>query len=493
MLSKALNCFEFGDLDNLEFCEINLPEIKENEVLIKVAACGINFPDLLLIENKYQFKPELPFVPGGEVSGIVLKVGNTVKRFKLGQRVFSLCTWGGLSDLVVIDESRVFELHDSIDFLTGATLMYNYSTSLFALNQKGRLMPGETLLVLGAGGGVGMAALELGKIMGAKVIAAASKEKLEICKLKNPDYLIDYNDDNFKENLKDIIKDTGIDVIFDPVGGDWANTAFRSLNRNGRYLVVGFASGIIPAIPFNLPLLKSSSIIGVFWGDFSRKESLQNQQNLNWISTKYLDGAISPFIGEVFSKQDAIVALKALKNKQIKGKAVVIWDKEICSEKQDFIKENIPKKLIFENFNEVKNHIGQELGESQWLYITQNVINEFGLATQDTQWIHINPERAKMGPLGVTIAHGWLTVSLSPFLLAQIFEIKNSRMGINYGADKIRFLRPIKKDSKIKLSARLLEATDAPNNGLKLKIEANYYTEDSKNPACVAEYLSIIY
>ncbi len=278
---KALLCLTHGLPDTLVMQDVPAPSISSEEVLIEVKACGINFPDALIIQNKYQFKPPLPFSPGGEVSGIVIATGEKVKHIKTGDRVLALCGWGGLAELVAVNAKRVFPMAPGMDFITAASTLYTYGTSYHALKDRAVLQSGETLLVMGAAGGVGIAAVELGKLMGATVIAAASSaDKLALCKEKGADHLINYSSEDLRERIKEITGEKGVDVIYDPVGGKLAEQALRSIAWKGRYLVVGFASGEIPQLAFNLPLLKGCAVLGVFWGSFAEREPKNSMANL---------------------------------------------------------------------------------------------------------------------------------------------------------------------------------------------------------------------
>jgi len=320
---KALICQEFGTPGKLVFGELTKPTVAPNQVLIEVKACGINFPDTLIIQNKYQFKPELPFSPGGEVSGIATEVGTEVHHIKKGDHVFALTGWGGLAEYVAADGHKCLPMPEHMDFITGATTMYTCGTSLHALKQRGKLQKDEKLMVLGASGGVGLAAVQIGKLMGAYVIAAASSdEKLAICKASGADELINYESTDLRRYIKEHHSE-GIDVIYDPVGDRFAEPAVRSLAWGGRYLVVGFAAGKPSAIPMNLPLLKGASIVGVFWGAFAQKqpkESMENfQQILHWIQK----GQLQQHIHKTYSLEDAAQAIQDLMDRNVIGKNVV--------------------------------------------------------------------------------------------------------------------------------------------------------------------------
>lgn len=322
---KALLCNEFGQPESLILSDIGEPKPADNQVLIKVKACGVNFPDTLIIQNKYQFKPELPFAPGGEVSGVVKAIGKNVNHVKVGDSVFALTGWGGFAEYALADGHKCLPMPAGMDYITAATTMYTCGTSLHALKQRARIQPEETLLVLGASGGVGLAAVQLGKLMGAKVIAAAaSDEKLLVCKQSGADETINYNTEDLRERIKDITEGKGIDVVYDPVGDKFSEPAVRSLAWQGRYLVVGFAGGAPASIRLNLPLLKGASIVGVFWGAFAQKqpkESMENfQQILNWIKS----GQLKQHIYQKYTLEDGAQAIRDLMDRKVIGKNVVI-------------------------------------------------------------------------------------------------------------------------------------------------------------------------
>lgn len=321
---KAIQCQVHGLPESLLFVDVQVPSIDAREVLIQVKACGVNFPDVLIIQNKYQFKPTLPFSPGGEVSGVIAAVGENVKHLKVGDRVVALSGWGGFAEYVAIKSSRVFPMPDGLDFIHAACTLYTYGTSYHALKDRAQLKAGETLLVLGAAGGVGLAAVELGKVMGATVIAAASTEnKLCICKEKGADYVINYSKEDLRTRIKEITEDKGVDVVYDAVGGSLAESALRSIAWKGRYLVVGFTSGEIPSFPANLALLKGASIVGVFWGSFAEREPKQSVQNFAELVAWIKEGKINQHIHKIYSLQQAPQALQDLIDRKVIGKAVV--------------------------------------------------------------------------------------------------------------------------------------------------------------------------
>jgi NADPH:quinone reductase len=322
---KVVLCKNFGLPESLSIENVPDPEVQPDQVLIEVEACGVNFPDALTIQNKYQFKPELPFSPGGEVSGKVIGLGDQVSQFQIGQAVLALCGWGGFAEKVAVDADRVFPLPSGLSPEVAATTLYTYGTSYHALKDRANLQPGETLLVLGAAGGVGLAAVELGKLMGAKVIAAASsEEKLALCRQKGAELTINYETEDLKTRIKELTDGKGVDVVFDPVGGKFTESALRGMAWKGRYLIIGFANGEIPQIPMNLPLLKGCSIMGVFWGQFSKVEAKASFQNIRQLITWIQEGKIQQHIGKVYSLEEASEALRAILDRKMLGKGVVV-------------------------------------------------------------------------------------------------------------------------------------------------------------------------
>lgn len=321
---KTLRCHAYGPPESLVLEELPSPEPGKGQVRIRVKACGVNFPDTLIIQGLYQFKPDLPFSPGSEIAGIVDAVGEEVRQHKTGDEVFSLLGWGGFAEEVVADANVVFPKPPGMDFATAASFLMVYGTSYHALKDRARLQKDETLLVLGAAGGVGLAAVELGKLMGARVIAAASTaEKLDLCRQYGADATINYREEDLKERVKAFTEGKGADVIYDPVGGDYSETALRAINWEGRYLVVGFAAGDIPRIPLNLPLLKGCQIVGVFWGNFARREIARNLANTMQLIQWFSKGKLKPHIEATYSLAEAPEALRAIMDRQAKGKLVI--------------------------------------------------------------------------------------------------------------------------------------------------------------------------
>lgn len=321
---RALLCKKYGGPELLETGEAPSPQAGKGQLVIQVKACGVNFPDTLIIEGKYQFKPEPPFSPGAEVAGIVKETGEGVTAFKPGDMVVSGTTWGGYAEEVLAPASNTFLMPAGMDPVTAAASLMTYGTSYHALHDRAQLLLGETLLVLGAAGGIGIAAIQIGKALGATIVAAASTdEKLAFCRENGADHLIDYSREDIKERVKEITAGIGVNVIVDPVGGKYAEPAFRSMAWRGRHLVVGFTAGEIPVLPLNLPLLKGASIVGVFWGSFFRKEPAKNAENFRVMGPWFQQGKLKPQIHRVYALEDAPKALQAMKNREVLGKMVI--------------------------------------------------------------------------------------------------------------------------------------------------------------------------
>lgn len=321
---RAILCKDYGPAESLVIEDIASPEAKGHGVKVKVKAAGLNFPDTLIIQGKYQFKPTMPFSPGGEMSGEVIAVGDKVTRFRVGDRVAGLTGFGAFAEEIVVSENNLLPVPDSMDDEKAAAFTMVYGTSYYALKQRASLQPGETLLVLGASGGVGLAAVELGKAMGARVIAAASTtDKLEVARAAGADELVNYTEEPLKDAVKKLTHGKGVDVIYDPVGGDFTEQALRTMGWNGRHLIVGFAAGDIPQIPANLTLLKGCSVVGVFWGSFTQREPQENAANMMELMAMYSQGKIDPKVSEVYAFEDYANALNALTERRAKGKIVL--------------------------------------------------------------------------------------------------------------------------------------------------------------------------
>jgi NADPH2:quinone reductase len=331
---KAILCKQYGPPDSLVFEDVPSPAPKAGEVVVSVKAASVNFPDVLIIENKYQVKPPLPFSPGSELAGVVTQVAEDVKTVKPGDRVMAITGFGAFAEEVVVDAKRLLAIPPGMDFATASAFGLTYATSDHALRDRGDLKPGETLLVLGASGGVGLAAIEIGKIVGARVIACASSpEKLDVCRAHGADEGINYAADRgagapgmgeaLRERIKALTGGKGPDVIYDAVGGPYTEPALRSIAWRGRLLVVGFAAGEIPKIPLNLTLLKGCSIVGVFWGDFSRREPARFAESIRQLGAWFAEGKLKPHISETMPLARAADALKLMAARKVSGKVVL--------------------------------------------------------------------------------------------------------------------------------------------------------------------------
>ncbi len=321
---KAVLCKAWGLPDTLVVEDVPTPQPNAGEVLIKIAAASVNYPDVLMIQKKYQVQPELPFIPGSEVAGTVAALGEGVTNVKLGDRVIAFVGLGGFAEQVVAKAAGLIPIPPELDDATAAGFTLVYGTSHHAVIDRGELKAGQTMLVLGAAGGVGLAAVEIGKVIGAKVIAAASTdEKLAVCKAHGADVLINYSTQDLRAAIKEATGGLGPDVIYDPVGGIYAEPAFRSIAWRGRYLVVGFANGEIPRLPANLMLLKGASLVGVFWGDHVRRDPKANaaamREMMGWVA----EGKLKPLVSARYSLADTAKAFEALAARQATGKIVI--------------------------------------------------------------------------------------------------------------------------------------------------------------------------
>ena len=326
---KAFLCKEFGPVDSHAVEEIEDPVAGPGQVVVDIKATGISFPDVLIVQGLYQFKPPFPFSPGSEISGVVSSAGEGVTMHKVGDRVMGSIGSGGLREKGVYLEQQLMPLPESMDFNTAAGFPLNYGTTYHAFKQRGELKEGQSVLVLGAGGGLGITAIHIAKAMGARVIAAASsQEKIDLCVKEGADEGIIYERDmdrDLQKKFSDEIKELtggGVDMIYDLVGGDYAEPALRAIARHGKYLVIGFTAGI-PKMPLNLTLLKECQIVGVFWGQFAAIDHAENAQNFKELFELHAEGKIKPFVTETYSLEESAKAIKTLEDRKVLGKVVV--------------------------------------------------------------------------------------------------------------------------------------------------------------------------
>jgi NADPH2:quinone reductase len=322
---QAILCTQWGGPELLELRDIETPEPGPKQVRIRVAAAGVNFPDVLIIQKKYQVQPALPFTPGAEIAGTIEAVGAEVTHLQPGMQVAALCGTGGFAQQCVVDAALCMPIPPGTPMPLAASLLLAYGTSWHAVRDRGALQAGETMLVLGASGGVGLAAVQIGKAIGARVIAAAgTPDKLALCTTHGADAVIDYEREDLRAALKTLTDGKGPDVVFDPVGGRFAEPAFRSIAWRGRYLVIGFADGNVPALPLNLPLLKGASLVGVFWGEFAKREPQRNAEGLREVLGWIASGAIRPHISRSYTLAQAPQALADMAARRVTGKVIVV-------------------------------------------------------------------------------------------------------------------------------------------------------------------------
>ncbi len=321
---KAVLCKAYGPPESLVVEDVPSPVPGPGEVVVSVKTASVNFPDVLIIQNKYQLKPPLPFSPGSELAGIVKSVGDGVTRWKPGDPVMAITGYGAFAEEVNVDVTRLLPIPTGMDFVSAAAFGLTYATSEHALCDRGELKAGETLLVLGASGGVGIAAIEIGKVLGARVIACASTDdKLAVCREHGADETINYATEDLRERIKAITGGKGADVVYDPVGGTYTELALRSIAWRGRLLVVGFAAGDIPKIPLNLTLLKGCAIVGVFWGEFTRREPQRFLAAMDKLGRWFAEGKLKPHVSGTFPLERAADALAMMAGRNVKGKVVL--------------------------------------------------------------------------------------------------------------------------------------------------------------------------
>lgn len=322
---RTLLCKAHGLPETLRVEDIPSPVPGPGQVLVAIKAAGVNFPDALIIQNKYQLQPPLPFAPGAEFAGIIRAVGSGVTRFNAGDAVCGVTGFGAFAEEIVVDANKLFALPAGVAFDVAGAFILAYGTSHHALKDRAALKPGETLVILGASGGVGLAAVEIGKALGAHVIACASSaEKLAVCSAHGADATINYSTEDLKDRIRELTGGKGADVVLDPVGGAYAEPALRSMAWRGRYLVVGFANGEIPRLPLNLPLLKGCSLVGVFWGSLVRHEPGVAAAGVMELFDWLVAGKLRPEISARYALAEAPGALRAMMDRQVTGKVVVL-------------------------------------------------------------------------------------------------------------------------------------------------------------------------
>lgn len=321
---KAIVCEKFAPVEELQYKDVADPEIQPGHVIVDIEAIGVNYPDGLLVQGLYQMKPPFPFTPGTEVAGVISEVGEGVKHLKAGQRVVAMNMLNGYADKILQPAQLAMPIPDSIPSEEAAGLITAHATAHHALKQRANIQPGETLLVTGAAGGTGLAAVQIGKAMGAKVIAVCStQEKLDIAKANGADILINYSDTDLKAAIKEATDGKGADVVYDVVGGETFDVLSRSMAWNGRLLVIGFASGTIPQLPVNLTLVKGYSVVGVFWGTFTMKEPQTFMENMQELLAWYTEGKVKVVVDEVFPLSETANALNKVMNRQVIGKVIL--------------------------------------------------------------------------------------------------------------------------------------------------------------------------
>nr|WP_321455308.1 NADPH:quinone oxidoreductase family protein [uncultured Cohaesibacter sp.] len=323
---RAIICDAFEGIENLKLVELEKPTAGPGEVLIRVKAAALNFFDTLIIRNKYQYTPDLPFSPAGEVAGLIEAVGEGVDRKRVGQKALAYIRWGGARDYVVVPDEEAITVPQQLYFEQAAGLMITYGTTIYGLKSRAKLQQGEVLAVLGAAGGVGLAAVEIGKLMGARVIAcASSEEKLQLCAEHGADELVNYKTSDLKQTLKDLTNGRGVDVVYDPVGGDLSEAALRATGWYGRFLVIGFASGTIPKMPLNLVMLKSVDLLGVFWGEGIRKDPANHAANMKQIMEWVASGDLKPYVERRYPLEQTAEAIRVIANREARGKVVLYF------------------------------------------------------------------------------------------------------------------------------------------------------------------------
>lgn len=497
---KAIRAHQWCEPKDLRIDEVERPKPQAGQVLVKVRAAALNFPDILLIAGKYQVKPPLPFTPGLEVAGTIEEMGAGVSEFTPGQRVMALVDMGGFAEFALASTMAVQPLPEAMTDEEGAAFALVYQTSYFGIVHRGQLRPGETVLVHSAAGGVGLAAVQIARALGAgKIIGTAgSDEKLKLIREQGADVALNYQAGDFVEVVKRETEGRGANLIFDPVGGEIGERDTKCIAFGGRIVLVGFTSGKFSNFVSNHILLKNYSVVGLHWGIYRQQDAARVEQTWKALFDLHRAGKLKPVIGGRFPMERVADAMEFLASRKATGKIVLHLD-SFAEAKTDSSKQSgeIASKTNAEKALEFfKAAQGKEMGVGEWLEMTQERINQFADATLDHQFIHVDPEKAaRLSPYKVPIAHGFLTLSLIPHLNKTIppphpEACEGLQMGINYGLEKARFPSPVKVGSKVRARMELLSAELKAPNTIQLKHKVTVEIQGGGKPACVAEILS---
>jgi len=507
-------CHAIGRPEDLQVQEVPDLQPGPGQVLLQMKAAGVNFPDALMIQGKYQFKPPLPFAPGCELAGVVLALGEGATGVQVGQRVLASCVCGAFAEQVLVDARHILPMPDDLGFDVAAAFMLAYGTSYHALKGRAQLKAGETLLVLGASGGVGLAAVQIGKALGARVIAAASTaDKLALCQRQGAFAVINYAQEDLRGRLKALTDGRGPDVIYDPVGGSYSEPALRSIAWGGRYLVVGFANGEIPSLPLNLPLLKGASLVGVFWGEFVRRQPADFLRDVAEMLALLREGRITPHISRRYGLEQGAQALRALLNREVTGKVIITANGEAgvtsspaaaglttaalaaAPSRPALVEEvSTTDSALPTTAAELAQWVGRDLGVSSWITLDQARIDDFARCTQDTQWIHVDVQRAaRESPFGGTIAHAFLSLSMIPLTMYEVLGTGlRVKAVLNYGLDRTRFMSPVRSGQRVRNRIRVVALQDKGPGRWLLTTENTFEIEDQDKSALVATALGYL-
>jgi NADPH:quinone reductase len=503
---KALICRASGRVNQLVVESVDRPIPGPGQVLVAMKAAGVNYSDALLVLGKYHFNPSTPFSPGSEFSGVVLALGESVTNVKVGQAVSASCRGGAFAEQVVVDATQVIPLPPGLEFDIAASFAMTYATTYYAIRHRGQLKLGETMLVLGAAGEIGLAAVRIGKALGAHVIAAAStSEKLAICQSSGADDLINYATEDLFERVSELTSGKGVDVICNPMGSAYAEAACRSIATGGRYLAVGPANGEIPNLPLDLQTLKKASVIGVAWGEFAMRQSRDTAHDLTEVFDLIDHKKLQSHISGRYPLENSARVLQDLLEGKVSGKVVITncdSGETVASNTDGGAAGANLTSASVQNWNsaqlltpaQLTQFVGCEIGTSSWNLLDQSRIDDFARCTGDDQWIHVDTERsAKESPFGTTVAHAFLGLSMIPVTLYELFAGKlKVTASLNYGLDKTRFMSPVKSGQRVRNRVTIVELEDKGMGRWLLKTENSFEIEGQTKPALVAVNLAYL-
>ncbi|MGL4630769.1 MAG: zinc-binding dehydrogenase [Leadbetterella sp.] len=491
---KMWLCTGYENEDQIKWIhDAELSSLGETQVYVKIIASAINFPDTLIIQNIYQWKPELPFSPCGEWVGIVEDIGKEVNTLKKGDRVMGLTMIGGLAEFGIWNHNDLTKLDENIGFELACSSFYNLHTVYYSLIQRGNLTANDTVVIRGAAGGLGLAAIQICSLLGAKTVACVSSTEKEQKALEfGATLVVNTTRDELNKKVEEFTHGKGASLVFDTIGGQNASDYLKTLQTRGKYMTVGFASGEIPSFKNNWILLNELEIIGVSFTSFRKNNPQKYLENTQFIIDTLKAKIIKPYISTELQPEAAKDYLLNYSQKSTWGKTIVIWDQKSWEFDKTIERKAIHKAKIFTHKLEFIRSVGVNLGKSNIHFIDQRTILAFAGLTQDYQWIHTHSENMKDSPFSTNVAHGYLTLSMVSKMLSEIYTLAFAKSTINYGVNNLKFKKPVLQDTYIWMEAWLKEVKTLGENSLKVTIKGRIFSDLQKTPVCEGEFVYVV-